>query len=593
MLRLKEALKLASEDLRIEAVKASKEIIIGALKFQEKGKYVHDYVVPVVAYLLLKVGKYAMPFIKLEGLMAQEGFSEERKKFIRKCVKVEAWDECNNMVTRYDEEVYKELILNYENYLGIRRRNNTPPSLVKLAKAILKPEAGERVTDLCCGDGSFLLDAAEEVKTNYYGFDADEEVVELLKLRAEILGVDVNAAASNAFNLFKGETAEESINEAGTCTQESFDKIFCRCPLAYDNVQEGKVNQPFMETPEVKNLFKKATSSDWLFSLLAAKLLTPQGKAVIVVKTGSCSNVADRLIRKYLIDAGLVETVISLPAGLLSIPHLSVTMVVLSKGNSSVRMINASEIFQRGRRRNELSDENIAAILQACEEDGEYSILVDAEVLHENESAYSPERYLVHKLQFENGVALGDLIITVKRGVIIKAAQLDELATEEEGNIRYLRLSDMQNGIIENGLPYMTHVDKKYSSSLLDSLDLVISKLASPYKCAVVEKAEEEQILPVGNMYALELDKERIDPYYLQAFLESDLGIASLKTITTGTTVPIISVDRLKTLQIPLPSMEEQKRIAEKLFNNLTEVRKIKMQLDEAVKRIPLIFEES
>ena len=586
------------EDLRIEAVKASKEIIIDVMKFRENKNSINDYTVPAVAYLLLKVSNYLMPFVNLDALLEKEEISGARKAFVSKCINSEAWEECNQLVTRYSPEVFEELIRNYEDYTGSLRQNNITPSLAKLAFKLLKIEKDEKVADLCCGDGNFLLDAAGEVSANYLGLDISEDTIELLKIRAKIMGTEVNARTYDVFKLADKNAAKDEAINNDCCNynqleEKKFDKIFSCFPLSNGRLNKDEyANNPLMGTPEVKNLFKRTTSSDWLYSLLVAKQLRPDGKAVVVMKTGSCFNASDELIRKYFIDAGLVETVIALPSGLFNSPTLNVTMVVFSYGNEGIRMINAKEMFQRGRRRNELSDENIEYILQACEENEENSVLVDAETLHENENALSPEKYLVHNLQFENGVALGDLIINIKRGVNIKASQLDELDTEEETNIHYLRLSDIQYGLIESNLPCMKKVDKKHSVNMLDSMDLVISKLASPYKYAVVSKGEDEEILPVGNMYALELDKNRIDPYYLQAFLESDLGIASLKTITTGTTVPIISIDRLKTLQIPLPSMEEQKRITVKFFNNLTEIRSLKMKLEEAVKRMPLIFKE-
>ena len=55
----------------------------------------------------------------------------------------------------------------------------------------------------------------------------------------------------------------------------------------------------------------------------------------------------------------------------------------------------------------------------------------------------------------------------------------------------------------------------------------------------------------------IELDESRANPYYIKAFFDSEQGIAALKSITVGATIPNIGVDKLKNVMIPLPSMEK------------------------------------
>ena len=52
----------------------------------------------------------------------------------------------------------------------------------------------------------------------------------------------------------------------------------------------------------------------------------------------------------------------------------------------------------------------------------------------------------------------------------------------------------------------------------------------------------------------IELDESRANPYYIKAFFDSEQGIAALKSITVGATIPNIGVDKLKNVMIPLPS---------------------------------------
>ena len=59
-----------------------------------------------------------------------------------------------------------------------------------------------------------------------------------------------------------------------------------------------------------------------------------------------------------------------------------------------------------------------------------------------------------------------------------------------------------------------------------------------------------------------------------------------------GTTIPNIGVDKLKNIAIPLPSMEEQNRIAEKYQATLNEIVRLKNELASAVDKLHTIFDE-
>ena len=54
-----------------------------------------------------------------------------------------------------------------------------------------------------------------------------------------------------------------------------------------------------------------------------------------------------------------------------------------------------------------------------------------------------------------------------------------------------------------------------------------------------------QRILANGNLYIIELDESRANPYYIKAFFDSEQGIAALKSITVGATIPNIGVDTL------------------------------------------------
>ena len=62
--------------------------------------------------------------------------------------------------------------------------------------------------------------------------------------------------------------------------------------------------------------------------------------------------------------------------------------------------------------------------------------------------------------------------------------------------------------------------------------------------------------------------------------------------ITVGAAMPNIGVDKLKKVEIPLPPMEDQERIAQKYRTTLKEIAAIKSHLDNTVNKLYHIFDE-
>ena len=86
-------------------------------------------------------------------------------------------------------------------------------------------------------------------------------------------------------------------------------------------------------------------------------------------------------------------------------------------------------------------------------------------------------------------------------------------------------------------------------------------------------------------------DEEKLNQYYLKAYFDSEQGIAPLKSITVGATIPNIGVDSLKKIIIPVPSLEEQERIAEKYQIAFDEVSLLKVKLNKALDKLHHVFD--
>ncbi len=94
-------------------------------------------------------------------------------------------------------------------------------------------------------------------------------------------------------------------------------------------------------------------------------------------------------------------------------------MIVFSHGNETTMMVNAEEMFEKGRRMNTITDAHIKKIVAACHQETEISRRVSMTKIQEMQFILSPAAYLETQVEeVKNGVELGSL------GSITRGAQL-------------------------------------------------------------------------------------------------------------------------------------------------------------------------
>ena len=137
-----------------------------------------------------------------------------------------------------------------------------------------------------------------------------------------------------------------------------------------------------------------------------------------------------------------------------------------------------------------------------------------------------------------------------------------------------------------------------FSKMILKENDLIISKSGQPYKIAVFTKPQFEswrvqQIVPSGNMYVIELDTNRINPYYVKVFLESQQGKALLNSRSNQATIINISRKELENLDIPVPPLSVQNKIAETYLARADEYKVCQSKLENATNRLNSVFDDN
>ena len=454
------------------------------------------------------------------------------------------------------------------------REASTPRGILKLAAKILDVQENESVLELCSGKGNFFVELAllrENIK--YTGIELSMANNFIANIRASVLERDISSVLSDAMT-YKAE------NKA--------DKLFA--------------NYPFLiNVPDMENIVKdmeilpdniKRASSDWIFNLKLVEQMKSGGKAVAVMTNGTTWNSTDKKIREYFVKSGFIEATILLPPKLFPGMSVATTLVIFSHGNTNIKMIDAGDNFTKEGRRNVLSDNDISDILDLLQKDGKNSITISIKEIEENDYIINASRYLEKAPEIKDGVAIANIVKSITRGAQLRASDLDENKSNEPTNYRYIMLSNINDGdIYFTDNQYLKDIQPNLKKFCVRNNSIILAKTGSPdFKSAVVQVKEGTEILATGNMFILEIDETKADPYYVQALFDSELGRALFKSIYVGSAIPTISLEKLRKLEIPLPSIEEQNIIGEKYKEELERIADLKEKLETSREKLKQIY---
>lgn len=141
-------------------------------------------------------------------------------------------------------------------------------------------------------------------------------------------------------------------------------------------------------------------------------------------------------------------------------------------------------------------------------------------------------------------------IAEINRGASIFPHVLKERIVNEDTGIQYLAVSHIQENYIIDDLPFLKNIEDREIKYLLKENDIVLTKMGQS-KFALVKNIGERKIISTQNFYILRFN-ESVNPLYIKAFFESDLGFQRLEAAYIKKTIPILPVKNLTQIQVPL-----------------------------------------
>lgn len=236
----------------------------------------------------------------------------------------------------------------------------TPRTIVRLMVNILDPKAGESVYDPACGTGGMLLETIHHVREN--GGDP-----RLLRIKGQEKNLTTEAIAR--MNLFLHGQEDFEIVRGDTLRQpkflindrlETFDCVIANPPFS---LKEWGQNL-WSSDPYDRNRYGLApkTNGDfaWVQHMFAS--LNDNGRMAVVLPHGVLfRGGAEGKIRTKLLQENRIEAIIGVASNLFYGTSIPACILVLRKQRpvnhqNHVLVINAEEIFTKGRAQNTLSN---------------------------------------------------------------------------------------------------------------------------------------------------------------------------------------------------------------------------------------------
>ena len=150
-------------------------------------------------------------------------------------------------------------------------------------------------------------------------------------------------------------------------------------------------------------------------------------------------------------------------------------------------------------------------------------------------------------------------------------------AAAASGRVHLLRITDVKDGAVDwNDVPYCDVSQEDVGKFKLFLGDILIARTGGTIgKSFLVESPVPDSVFASYLIRAIP-DLSAVLPRYLMYFLRSPTYWAQLESSSRGTGQPNVNAKSLGLLKIPLPPLEEQKRIVEKLDKLMLEIQKLK-----------------
>lgn len=336
---------------------------------------------------------------------------------------------------------------------------------------------------------------------------------------------------------------------------EKFDVVIA-CPPFNAKVDfAAQTKDPFGRFPDETNSM----------TVLAIRHAMAQSKGRVIIVTSNSvlfSAGIERRLRRELVEAGQVEAVIALPAGLLTNAALAISILILQPagGLETIRMINCDKDrykIRESRTRIRLDRIHDIAELGNHGFDSEDLWEGHTSAVVENDWNLMPSRYV----QAPAMIALDRALASTEMRQLGDIANIIRpiASTQDFDLVQALEVGAadiFENGFIPIPTKPVTVADRRGrgEDQFLRPNDIVMVIKGSVGKVSIAPR-DTPLAGPggwvVGQSMAILRTNEGGDPYQLVVFLRSGIGQEQIRRIVAGAAIPFLQMRELRQIRIP------------------------------------------
>jgi len=254
-------------------------------------------------------------------------------------------------------------------------------------------------------------------------------------------------------------------------------------------------------------------------------------------------------LKKWLIDNDLIDTIITLPSGLLSNTSIPVCIIIfktISSRPGYVKFIDASSFFVKNGPNKLLNDKELVELIHEDIEN-EFLKYVTTDDIYKNDFDLSVGRYFLKDIQ---GTKLSRFttIMSGFRAPIkehMKQVQIRNLKDDVFDSI--LTSDELENTLVKRG-----------TFKVIDESCLLIATRWNTLKPTYFSYTGDPIVIS-SAIVALKLHESIVDPTFLINEFSADYVKEQLNSYRVGSVQPMLRKKDLENIKFQLPSMQEQK----------------------------------
>lgn len=280
--------------------------------------------------------------------------------------------------------------------------------------------------------------------------------------------------------------------------------------------------------------------------------LNAKGKLIALLPQGFLfRGMHEQRLRQHLIEEDLIDTIISLPGGLLLNTGIPLIVLVINRDKKlqgKVRFIDAKKFVEaKGSREKILNDYGLNSVVHGNIQDSDVVRVIDNSQIREFDYNLNVPRYFQKHIE---GIKLKEIV------EFVKGSRRD---IPDEGKM--IRIRDLKDDKLDFKLD-LSQVEKtefrRPHLRLIDESCLLLATRWKTLKPTFFEFVGEAIFLN-PDILSFKINEQLADSAYLINELHADYVEEQLASYRQGATIPMIRRDDLLEVVIKLPSLEEQR----------------------------------